>query len=206
MASMSRDPQEHSCARLPIVIRGSGAGHLCGNAHTFPGRISAWSDDLGYSVTISKDELVDPSADVQAWVSGFLAGQEPRFAEFIGVDEPYDDDLDEDPSLNARYRAFLHAFHATGHFPFPLHRRPTAPPPEEWEQRAWLTVAGEVLRWDGSAWIKAEPQPTLRYELIEGTICFDRGHCGDSEWFPPDSDICRDCGRLSTVFPIEADD
>jgi hypothetical protein len=68
-----------------ITSRIGGRCLLVGNAHTHPGHIHAWSEERGALVTIRKDDVIDASPLARAWIAGFLVGNEPSFADFLGV-------------------------------------------------------------------------------------------------------------------------
>ena len=72
--------------RLWVETDGFGRCRLEGNAHTFPGRMAAWSETLASSVTISRSDVRDASPEAWAWIDGFLSGNEPEFHEFLGID------------------------------------------------------------------------------------------------------------------------
>lgn len=179
-----------------IEVEGIGPCWLIGAGHTFRGRMLAVMVESGQGLHISKDEIVDPAPEVAAWVEGFLAGQEPDFAEWLGLSEPLGDAFEEDPVVWARYEACLRSFRETGHMPYRLHRRPTAPPPSGWEARAWTIVAGEVLRWDGTSWVAADPQPAFTFEVLVGSAC-DGPDGHDLELVGRSREICTRCGVLT---------
>lgn len=63
-----------------------GRCRLDGNAHTFPGRISAWSETLDAWVAISRSDVREAPPEAWAWIEGFLAGNEPELHEFLGTE------------------------------------------------------------------------------------------------------------------------
>jgi len=80
---MTSDPQDledlpaEIDRRLRIRARHCDAPHyLVGNPHTFRGRISAWCVSACREITISKSDVIDPSAEAQIWIDGFLRGNE----------------------------------------------------------------------------------------------------------------------------------
>lgn len=179
-----------------------GRCRLSGNGHTFPGRISAWSEMLGAGVSISRSDVREAPPEAWAWIEGFLAGSEPELHEFLGIDALDAERLSDEDPAHERYREALDHFHHTGSMPFPLTVRPTLPPPSGLPVEPWSAAGGEVFRWDGSAWVPQDPQPELRFGLLAGTICDGRGHCdlegaGDAHVF------CADCGELSEVVSLD---
>lgn len=180
---------------LWVETDGFGRCRLDGNAHTFPGRIGAWSETLETSVTISKSDVREASPEAWAWIDGFLAGNEPEFHEFAGIGALDDEPIEQDPAWQ-RYEHALTEFRSTGSMPFPLNRRPTLPPPPELSPEPWAAAGGEVLAWNGNAWVPLDPQPRIKFALLVGTVCEARGHhvvemVGDQHLF------CSDCGEIT---------
>ena len=178
-----------------VDTEGFGRCRLDGNAHTFPGRISAWSETLGM-VTISSSDVRDASAQARAWIEGFLAGNEPEFHEFLGI-QPADADMvpDEDPT-QARYGAALASFHASGSWPFAIQPRPTLAPPPNLTPTPWVAAGGEVFGWNGTEWAPLDPQPELHFGLPEGTVCDQRG-CHELDVVGDRHTFCGGCGELT---------
>jgi hypothetical protein len=178
-----------------------GRCRLLGNAHTFRGRIAAWSETLGAEVTISRSDVRDATPDGWAWIDGFLAGNEPAFHEFLGINARAADALpDGDPGW-IRYQQALAHFRSTGSMPFPLSSRPTMPPPSGLSPAPWSAAGGEVLGWNGTAWIPLDPPPPLTSGLLAGSPCEERGHhelhaAGERHLH------CADCGEMTEVFPV----
>lgn len=177
---------------------GFGRCRLDGNAHTFAGRMGAWSETLNASVTISRSDVREASSEAWAWIEGFLAGNEPELHEFLGIEASEAEVLPDDDPAHRRYDKALAVLHATGSLPFPLDSRPTLPPPPDLNPAPWAAAGGEVFGWDGSGWRPLEPQPELHFALLAGTTCDERGHhelegVGDYHVF------CADCGSLSEV-------
>jgi hypothetical protein len=183
---------------LWVETNGFGRCRLDGNAHTFPGRISAWSEALAEWVTIDRRDVRNASAEAWAWIDGFLAGNEPELHEFLGV-EPHEA-MDADEATEKRWQSTLQEFHRTGVLQFPLDPRPRVAPPADLSASPWVLVGGQVLRWDGADWTAEDPQPELHYATLAGTICDQRGHHlmeeGDERFA-----ACRDCGALSELAP-----
>ena len=76
---------------------------LLGNAHTFPGRISAWCphEQTGYSVSLA--EIEEMSTEARYFITGFLAGNEPGYP-LDAVGEESDADMTAWYSALARFR------------------------------------------------------------------------------------------------------
>jgi hypothetical protein len=186
---------------LWVETEGCGRCRLDGNPHTFHGRIGAWSETLGTGVTISRSDVRQASPEAWAWIEGFLAGNEPELHEFLGIEALNAEMLPEDDPAHGRYAGALAAFHATGSWPFEIAQRPTLPPPPGLSRLPWTAAGGEVLGWDGGAWVPLDPQPELHFVLLAGTVCDERGHherdeAGDHHVF------CPDCGELSEVASV----
>lgn len=182
-----------------VVTDDLGRCRLLGNAHTFPGGIAAWSEALNVNVTIARSDVREASADAWAWIEGFLAGNEPEFHEFLGIDATAAEALpDTDPGWK-RYRQALIAFRSVGSMPFPLNARPTLPPPLGLAPEPWSAAGGEVFHWMGSAWVPLDPQPQMHFALVVGTVCEERGR-HDLEGVGDHHLFCADCGELSEVL------
>lgn len=177
-----------------------GRCRLDGNAHTFPGRIRAWSETLDAWVTISRSDVREATPEAWAWIEGFLAGHEPELHEFLGIDAIEGERLSDEDSAHEWYRGALDHFHRTGSISFPLTIRPTLPPPPGLPIEPWSAAGGQVLRWSGSAWVPMDPQPELHFALLAGTICDERGH-HDLDAAGADHMLCADCGELTEVEP-----
>lgn len=180
---------------LWVETDGFGRCRLERNAHTFPGRIGAWSETLGTSVTISKSDVREASPEVWAWIDGFLTGNEPEFHEFAGIDPREDEPPEDDPAWR-RYEEALTEFRSTGSMPFELKPRPTLPPPPGLTPEPWSAAGGEVFGWDGNAWIPLDPQPQINFALLVGTVCEQRGH-HDLEMVGDQHLFCGDCGEIT---------
>lgn len=185
---------------LWVEVKGlEGRCLLIGNSHTFPGGIAAFSVHLDRGLTIYKNQVVNASASARCWIEGFLAGNEPTFAEYLGV-APWSEPEIDDPSY-ARWNAFLSDFHVTGTSPF-LNPRPTlaVPPGVAAEPVPWVHAGGEVWVWDGSGWAVPSVQPKLHGEFLVGSLCLSRGYHSDDETrAAPNLDICSDCGNTTEL-------
>ncbi len=187
-------------ADTEMWVESDGFGHcrLDGNAHTFPGRISAWSETLGTWVTIDRRDIREASPEAWVWIDGFLTGSEPEFHEFLGLEPDEVDFVPQEDASWPRYQAVLEEFRQTGSLPIPLNPRPRKPPPTGLTSEPWTIAAGQVLRWDGSTWVTQQPQPELLYALLVGTACDEQQHHrmeeGDDNYA-----ACRDCGYLSVL-------
>ena len=175
-----------------------GRDYLVGNCHTFRGRMGAYCPDrdVGYSVSIS--EIEDMSPEAARWVAGFLSGNEPSPEDMFGPG--IHDAHDSDPRWE-RWRAALADFRATGEWPHAgwTHLIPF-PPGIALPQFVWALRGDEVWTWDGNAWVRAFPQPARRHGLLEGTVCFERGHC-NSTVLTSVHFVCDDCGSTDQLVP-----
>lgn len=184
-----------------VETDGFGRCRLLGSAHTFAGRIAAWSETLGANVSISRTDVLDASSEAWAWIDGFLAGNEPAIHEFLGIDARAADARADDDPGRGRYQQALAHFRATGSMPFPLTTRPTLPPPPGLSPEPWSAAGGEVLSWNGTAWAPRNPQPQLGFGGLVGTACNERGHhvlegVGEHHVF------CGGCGELTEVASV----
>ena len=186
---------------LWVEADGFGRCRLLGNAHTFPGRIAAWSETLASNVTISRSDVRDASPEAWAWIEGFLAGNEPELNEFLGMDAPAAEDLPDDDTGLQRYEQALANFHSTGSMPLPLSARPTLPPPPGLSPEPWSAAGGEVLGWNGTAWVPLEVQPQINFGVLAGTVCDKRGH-HELQYVGEHHVFCGDCGEVSEVFSV----
>jgi len=187
--------------RLLVETEGFGRCRLEGNAHTFPGRIAAWSETLGSHVTISRSDVRDASPEAWAWIDGFLAGNEPELHEFLGIDSLGADSMPADDPAWQRYEEALAEFRSTGSMPFPINARPTLPPPPGLSPEPWSAAGGEVFGWSGTGWAPLDPQPQMNFGARVGTVCEERGHhdlasAGEHHLF------CGDCGETTEVFSV----
>ena len=172
--------------------------YLVGNSHTFPGRMYGYcpTQDIGFSVSLSEiDEMSSASA---SWVAGFLAGNEPRPEDMFGpgVHDAYD----SEPRLE-RWRRALDEFRASGEWPHARweHLVPF-PPGTKLPPFVWTLRGDEVWTWNGDDWVKADPQPRRQFRLLEGTVCFRRGHC-DATGVTTVHVVCDDCGDTTQCIP-----
>ena len=184
--------------RLWVETGGFGRCRLDGHAHTFPGRVAAWSETLASSVTISRSDVRDASPEAWAWIDGFLSGNEPEFHEFLGIDADAADALPDDDPGWKRYEQALAEFRSTGSMPFLLNARPTLPPPPGLSPEPWSAAGGEVFGWNGTAWVPLDPQPQINFGLVAGTVCLERGHC-ELDGVGEHHVFCGDCGQITEV-------
>jgi hypothetical protein len=116
-------PHEHDADLWVIVSNVPGHCFLGGNAHTHRGHIHAWSEELGKLVTITKYDVVDASPQAQTWLRGFLVGNEPDFAQWLG--EPWDiaeADYRTDSPLYQAWQRDLRRFREDGWIRIPVER------------------------------------------------------------------------------------
>lgn len=172
--------------------------YLVGNCHTFRGRMGAYcpKGDFGYSVSLHEIEEMSPES--ARWVAGFLAGNEPGPDDMFGPG--IHDTPEEDPHWQ-RWRDALSEFRTTGAWPHAGWRHLIPfPPGMTLPAFVWALRGDEVWTWDGDAWVKADPQPARRFRLLEGTVCFERGH-GESIGVSAVHWVCEDCGETDELVP-----
>lgn len=183
--------------RLWVVVTGvDGRCYLSGNAHTFRGRIQAWSQDLERSLTVSKHEISDSSVEARYWVEGFLAGNEPEGSLMFG---PSFWEGEED--LTERWLTALEDFRASGAWKYGDWDLPL-PFPSELDLPAtpWLLRADEIWVWPSHAWVRMDPQPTdPPCYLPPGAPCGREGH--DMTALTDCHLVCLKCGRTDATSP-----
>jgi hypothetical protein len=185
-----------------VVARNLGRCRILGNAHTFPGGMAALAED-GLGVTLYKSDIVEASADVWAWIDGFLAGSEPTLAQFLGLDASETADIPDEDERVSRWLRASDIFRKTGALSYPLNAHPIEPPPPEVDpEKVWALAGGEVLKWRGAAWVPADPQPSIQFALMAGTICAERQHC-DLQAAGERHLVCVDCGALEFTSSAE---
>ena len=184
-----------------LWIRTSGCDgryYLMANGHTFSGRISAYcpTRDSGFSVSLPEIEEMSPES--ARWVAGFLAGNEPDPEEMFG---PGIHDADDADPRWERWRLAVADFRVTGkwphagwHYPIPF------PSGLDLPAFVWTLRGDEVWAWAGSTWVKPIPSPPAGFHLLEGTVCFDRGHCRMTVVTDVHA-VCDDCGHTSETIP-----
>ena len=167
---------------------------LLGNAHTHPGRMSALSEALQAGTNISKYEITGASAGARRWIEGFLSGNEPDPADYLGIDALAEADLSDDDPGYGRWRTALAVFRESGIMPH-LTRVPTVPfaADARLSHSPWVLAGGQVWVWRAGAWVVADPQPALDGGLLAGSPCATRGYHdmadGDERHY-----CCIDCG------------
>ena len=185
------------------IFRANGCGErdfLVGNSHTFRGRMGAYcpTQDVGYSISLS--EIDEMSPESARWVAGFLSGNEPEAEEMFG---PGIHDANDSDSRWQRWRDALAEFRATGVWshagwghliPFP--------PGTVLPAFVWTLRGDEVWAWTGEAWARADPQPPRTHGLLQGTLCFERGHCNMAAVTTAHV-VCDDCGDTAHTVPAE---
>ena len=191
---------------LWVEVEGTaGRCYILGNPHTFPGRFVTWSDHLGNSLYVSKGEVTSCSDDARRWIEGFLNGNEPAIAEYLGIARIAADDLDDDDPGVERWRRALADFRSSGTIPL-LKPVPRWPLPSAFVhgRRPWTWAGGQVWEWQAGTWLVADPQPPLDGTTIAGTVCARRGHC-DHESVDDHHVACVDCGETTEVAISEGD-
>ncbi|OGO51758.1 MAG: hypothetical protein A2Z32_10230 [Chloroflexi bacterium RBG_16_69_14] len=174
--------------------------YLLGNAHTHLGRIVVWSEAIKAATNVSKYEVTDASAASRRWIEGFLRGNEPGPAEYLGIDELAEADLDSDDPAYARWRAGLAEYYRTGTTP-PLAPVPTVPFSEDatFSHVPWIWAGGQVWIWKDCAWVVADPQPALDGGLLAGTVCATRGY-HEMDGSDERHEWCVECGETAELF------
>src|SRR5262249_51765876 len=124
-----------------------------------------------------------------SWIDGFLAGNEPSLAVFLGVDEA----AEHDELAIRRWRDAIDLFRSTGTLP-PLRRKPTLPLPSEAEPYApWTSAGGQVWIWKDNHWSVATDRTVDEHGFDPDSICAAREHHEMIE-IDPRHVICHDCG------------
>ena len=62
---------------------------LLGNSHTFLGRMAGYCPHRDQGFSVSKNELIETSAEASFWVEGFLRGNEPGYPDEPGNQEAW---------------------------------------------------------------------------------------------------------------------
>ena len=75
----------------------------------------------------------------------------------MGIDALAAEQLAENDPARERYPQALARVRKTGSLPYALQPRPTLPPPSGLDDRPWSIAGGEVLGWNGGAWVALEP-------------------------------------------------
>jgi hypothetical protein len=187
---------------LWVVANGyNGRLFLLGNAHTHRGRMYAWSEALKMGTDVSKYDVTDASDAAHRWIEGFLSGNEPSPAEYLGIDELAVAQLNDDDPRWARWQAALADFRETGTMPT-LSRVPTIPFADDaaFDHAPWTWAGGQVWIWRDKAWGLADPQPQLDGEDLAGSPCAIRGY-HDMDGADEHHAWCIDCGQTTEVFP-----
>lgn len=97
-----------------------GRSYLVGNSHTFPGRMLLWNEQQDVVASVSKSEITSASDASRRWIDGFLVGNEPGLADYLGIDPATAADLrDDDPAVRDWLRARVQ-FDETGAIRMPF--------------------------------------------------------------------------------------
>ena len=172
-----------------------GRCYLLGNSHTHLGHMVVWVESLKDVRYISKDEINDASDAAWRWIEGFLHGNEPSAAEYLGIDRRAGADIDDDDPGFARWRVALAEFHQKGTMPS-LVPVPSIPFPldEVHGHLAWTWAGGQVWIWRDASWQVAEPQPALDGTSLAGSVCAIRGYDDLTAEVGDRHAACKDCG------------
>lgn len=186
---------------LWVTVTGyEGRLYLLGNPHTHLGRMYAWSESLKVGTNISKYGITDASDASRRWIEGFLSGNEPGPAEFLGIDALTEAGLSDDDPAYARWRKGLAEYHQTGTMPA-LAQVPTIPfsANATFDHVPWVLAGGQVWIWMDGAWVVAKPQPALDGGLLAGTPCATRGY-HDMDGADDRHMWCVECGETVEVI------
>jgi len=178
--------------------RGGQRAYLTYNPHTFLGLMGAWFPDMGMYLRVSKRDIAELSPEAEAWMAGFLAGNEPEPQDMFGPGGT--EAADDDPRM-VRWRQALAEFRRTGWWPqagwvdvVPF------PPGTRLPEFVWTRRGDEIWSWDGATWTKADPQPALASGRLSGSVCSQRGHC-DLDHVTSVHLVCSGCGETTLVIP-----
>jgi hypothetical protein len=184
------------------------AGHdgklfIMGNPHTFPGRITGWSYEGNHSLYFSKAEVTAASDAARWWIDGFLHGNEPSLAEYLGIDPGQAERLEDDDPGVARWRDAVGAFRSSGDIHL-LGLRPTKAFPVESVNghMPWMWAGGEIWIWRTGAWaVDPHHWQPLGSEVL-GSPCIADTH--ELEDVGEDYIACINCGNAIEVEPSDA--
>ncbi len=194
MADQTRIPAHDP--ELWIEAHGfDGRCYLLGNPHTHLGRMVVWVESLKDVAHISKDDIENASEAARRWVEGFLHGNEPTPAQYLGIDPGAATDLEDDDPGIARWRAALAEFRQKGTMPS-LVPVPSIPFPldEVHGHLPWTWAGGQVWIWRDASWQVAEPQPALEGTSLAGSVCAMRGYDDLTADVGDRHVACKDCG------------
>lgn len=167
------------------------ADFLCGNGHSFRGRMAAYClrDKRGFSVSLS--EITEMSPEARYWITGFLHGNEPAPEDMFG---PGIHDANDDDPRWTRWRTAVDEFVSTGEWRQPNWRRPRPfPSGTQLPSYVWTRRIDGIWHWQDGGWALADPQPELVGGMLAGTVCAERGRC-DLTAVTPMHSVCDDCG------------
>jgi hypothetical protein len=75
---------------LWVIAHNGERGILHGNPHTHRGRFSVLWESTGQTHPTSLSDLAEMSAESQAWLAGFISGNEPDVYDVLGLDDDAD--------------------------------------------------------------------------------------------------------------------
>ncbi len=192
---------------LWVILEGDESRcYLLGNAHTWPGRMVVWGEEIGRTFAASTYQVTDASDAARRWMDGFLHGNEPTPGEYLGIGEFAASNLDDDDPAFPRWRAALQDFHVNGTLPA-LQSVPTTPFPRDeiYGHIPWAWAGGQVWTWKDRAWQVADPQPALDGTLLVGSICAERGY-SNMEAIGDNHLACVDCGETVEAYDVPLDE
>lgn len=165
---------------------------ILGNAHTHRGRISVWSDALGFSTRISKYDVDMASEKARAWIEGFVAASEPSLSEYYG----HDNFADDDP-LVERWRRACARFRERGSIGRIKYDPGFAiPPGVPIEPQIWHGGWETTYLWNGTSWELADETASAK-DFKRGKACEDDPTCDpQTVEVAPDLWLCPECGQM----------
>jgi hypothetical protein len=166
------------------------------NPYTFPGRIAAWSETLQSEFYLSKSEIIAAADASWTWIAGYLKGCAPR-PDDLYPSELYE--MDNGERWN-RWTQAIELFVETGDWTAGLwfELSPLEPDVPE-EPQPFAVRSNEVWRWNGADWEIATPQPSFQETMIDGTVCWVRGHHDEKFALYPAHMICESCGFVTQL-------
>jgi hypothetical protein len=171
-----------------------------GNPHTHPGRFGVTSENGEVHLAVSKKGVKIASLHAWAWISGFLAGNEP------GLEKSFGPDPDE--RQIERWNAERLRFKNVGDWTFePWFELTNFPSSARLPAFVWALRADEVWSFVNGEW-RATPGVISNGGFIVNSSCFKkREHelevvlflSGSEERVDPGHLVCVKCGRSYEV-------
>jgi hypothetical protein len=171
---------------------------VAGNAHTHPGRFHVCSVEGDLHREASLTDVMEASPLARMWLDGFLHGQEPDFADFMGADDAlieHADDADYD-----RWLAHTAQFRLRGEGVVNKMPPADAALSDLGHPAPWCFAAGQFRTWNGVEWATAEPQPDSNAStpaFWPGSVCARLGK--HSLVGANNFDYCERCHNISAL-------